>query len=180
MSRVGNRIISITDGVKVSVDGNNIVTINGPKGELKKEFSSLIKIKIEGNEIKTERSDENKQTKMLHGTTNSLISNMIVGVTKGFEKVLEIIGIGYNVKLIGQDNLQFSLGLSHKVDMKIPLNLKAEIVSPTELKISGIDNQKVGEFAAKIKALRKPEPYGGKGIRYKGEYIIRKAGKTSK
>ncbi len=178
MSRVGKRIITLAEGVTLNVDANK-VTVKGPKGELVKEFSPLISVKVEGTEVTTERANEERQTKMLHGTTNSLIQGMVTGVTEGFEKTLEIIGVGYNVVAKGTA-LQFSLGLSHKIDLEVPAHLKAEVVSPTELKISGIDKQQVGEFAAKIKAYRKPEPYGGKGIRYKGEYIIRKAGKAAK
>ncbi len=178
MSRVGKRIITLAEGVTVNVDATK-VTVKGPKGELVKEFSPLISVKVEGTELTTERANEERKTKMLHGTTNSLIQGMVTGVTEGFEKSLEIIGVGYNVVAKG-NGLQFSLGLSHKVDLDVPAHLKAEVVSPTELKISGIDKQQVGEFAAKIKAFRKPEPYGGKGIRYKGEYIIRKAGKAAK
>ncbi len=179
MSRVGKRIISLVEGTTVSVDGTR-VTVKGPKGELVKEFSPLISVKVEGLEVTTERANDNRQTKMLHGTTNSLIQGMVTGVTEGFEKSLEIIGVGYNVVAKGDKALQFSLGLSHKVDLEVPAHLTAEVISNTELKISGIDKQQVGEFAAKIKAFRKPEPYGGKGIRYKGEYIIRKAGKAAK
>jgi large subunit ribosomal protein L6 len=178
MSRVGNRTISLAEGTTVNVNGN-IVTVKGPKGELVKEFNPLITVKVEGAEVTTTRANEQKQTKMIHGTTNSLIQGMVTGVTEGFIKELEIIGVGYNVKQQG-NGLEFSLGLSHKVNLDVPEHLSAEVVTPTELKISGIDKQQVGEFAAKIKAFRKPEPYGGKGIRYKGEYIIRKAGKASK
>ncbi len=178
MSRVGKRVITLKEGSSISVDGN-IVTVKGHKGELTKEFSKLISVKVEGLEVTTERANEERQTKMLHGTTNSIISGMVKGVEEGFEKTLEIIGVGYNVKLQG-NTLEFSLGLSHKVHLEVPSHLQAEVISPTELKISGIDKQQVGEFAAKIKAFRKPEPYGGKGIRYKGEYIIRKAGKAAK
>ncbi len=178
MSRVGKRTITLKEGSSISVNGK-IVTVKGPKGELTKEFSSLISVIVEGLEVKTERANEQRQTKMLHGTTNSIIQGMVEGVENGFEKSLEIIGVGYNVKPKGEA-LEFSLGLSHKVNLEVPKHLKAEIISPTELKISGIDKQQVGEFAAKIKAFRKPEPYGGKGIRYKGEHIIRKAGKAAK
>lgn len=178
MSRVGKRIISLAEGTTVSVSGKT-VTVKGAKGELVKEFSSLITVSVEGAEVTTSRANEERQTKMLHGTTNSLIQGMVDGVEKGFEKTLEIIGVGYNVKLQGK-TLEFSLGLSHKVHLDVPEHLQAEVISPTELKISGIDKQQVGEFAAKIKRFRKPEPYGGKGIRYKGEYIIRKAGKAAK
>ena len=179
MSRVGRRIITIPAGVTVEVNGN-ITTVKGPKGELTKEFSPLITVKVEDAEIKVTRANEVKTTRMLHGTTNSLIQGMIEGVNGGFDKTLEIIGVGYNVKMEGSDKLIFSLGLSHKIELLIPEHLKAEVIKPTELKISGIDKQQVGEFAAKIKAFRKPEPYGGKGIKYQGEYIIRKAGKAAK
>jgi len=178
MSRVGKRIITLPAGVTVESNGN-VFTVKGPKGELTKEFSPLISVNVNGSEVTTERSNEIKTTRMLHGTTNSLIQGMVTGVSEGFEKTLEIIGVGYNVKMEG-NTLVFSLGLSHKVNLDVPAHLTAEVVSATELKISGIDKQQVGEFAAKIKAYRKPEPYGGKGIRYKGEHIIRKAGKAAK
>ena len=179
MSRVGNRIITLPEGVNVTVENNNVVTVKGPKGELQKQFSNLITIQVKENKLSVSRKNEDRKTKMLHGTTNSLIGGMVEGVTKGFEKNLEIIGVGYKVELKGT-KLVFSLGLSHKVEKEIPADLEAKVVSPTELKISGIDKQRVGEFSAQIKAHRKPEPYGGKGIRYKGEYIIRKAGKAAK
>ncbi len=178
MSRVGKRTITLLEGVSLTTNGTQ-VTVKGPKGELVKDFSPLISVNVEGTEVTTERANDDRQTKMLHGTTNSLIQGMVTGVAEGFEKSLEIIGVGYNVVAKG-NALQFSLGLSHKIDLDVPAHLKAEVVSPTELKISGIDKQQVGEFAAKIKAFRKPEPYGGKGIRYKGEFIIRKAGKAAK
>ena len=179
MSRVGKRIITLPEGVLVTVNDKNVTTVKGPKGELTKEFSKLVVIKIEDAKLSVTRINEDRRTKMLHGTTNSLIQGMVLGVTEGFEKTLEIIGVGYKVELKGT-KLIFSLGLSHKVELELPEDLKAEVVTPTELKISGIDKQKVGEYAAKIKAYRKPEPYGGKGIRYKGEHIIRKAGKAAK
>ena len=178
MSRVGRRIITLPEGVTI-VQDKNIVTIKGPKGELTKEFSKSITVKENDGKITTERSNDNRQTKMIHGTTNSLIQGMVSGVKDGFSKELEIIGVGYNVKLQGT-KLIFSLGLSHKIELEIPEHLKIEVVTATELKISGIDKQQVGEFAAKIKSYRKPEPYGGKGIRYKGEHIIRKVGKAAK
>lgn len=178
MSRVGKRVITLGADTTCTVNGTT-VTVKGPKGELVKDFSKLITVKVEGNEVTTERANEIKQTKMLHGTTNSLIQGMVTGVEEGFYKELEIKGVGYNVKQAGS-GLEFSLGFSHKINLDIPEGITAEVVSPTELKISGIDKQLVGEFAAKIKAYKKPEPYGGKGIMYKGEHIIRKAGKTAK
>ncbi len=178
MSRVGKRIIDIPEGVTVTID-NTKVTVKGPKGELENTFSPLITVNQADGKVTTTRENDIKETRMLHGTTNSLIQGMVTGVTEGFVKELEIKGVGYNVKQQGT-KLIFSLGLSHKVEVEVPSHLQAEVISPTELKISGIDKQQVGEFAAKIKAYRKPEPYGGKGIRYKGEYIRRKAGKAAK
>lgn len=178
MSRVGKRTITIAEGTSVTVNGT-IVTVKGTKGELVKEFSKFITVNVKGDKITTERANDIRTIRMLHGTTNSLIQGMVTGVEEGFFKELEIIGVGYNVKLQGA-TLEFALGLSHKVFLEIPKHLQAEVTSPTSLKISGIDKQQVGEYAAKIKAYRKPEPYGGKGIRYKGEHIIRKAGKTAK
>lgn len=178
MSRVGSRVLILTEGTTITIK-ENFVTVKGIKGELVKEFSPLVTVTVEGNEVKVSRVNDDRKTKMLHGTTNSLIQGMIEGVEKGFEKTLQTIGVGYNVKQQGT-GLEFSLGLSHKVKIEVPAHLKVEIISPIELKISGIDKQQVGEFAAKIKAYRKPEPYGGKGIRYKDEYIIRKAGKAAK
>ena len=177
MSRVGKRILKIPEQVNVTLN-QNVLTVKGPKGELNRSFSSLIEIKIEENTIKTIRKNEQKQTIMLHGTTNSLINSMLIGVTEGFKKELEIKGVGYNV-ILKDSTLTFSLGLSHKVILEVPTELKVEAPKPTELIISGIDKQFVGQFAAKIKAFKKPEPYGGKGIKYKDEVIIRKAGKAA-
>jgi large subunit ribosomal protein L6 len=178
MSRVGKRIIILPEGVQVAVAGNT-VTVKGPKGELSKDFFDTIKVNVTDNELTTERLNENKQTVMIHGTTNSLIQGMVTGVSEGFKKDLLIKGVGYNVVLQG-NKLVFSLGKSHKDEKEIPEGLKAEVTSPTEFTISGIDKQQVGEFAAVCKHLRKPEPYGGKGIMYKGEHIRRKAGKVAK
>ena len=179
MSRVGKRLISVPENAEINIK-NNLISIKGPLGELNRQFSSDFKFSIEEKKFKVEPASTNvtRQINMMYGTVNSLIQGMIIGVTEGFIKELEIIGVGYNVKL--NDNvLTFSLGYSHKIDMPIPEGLKAEITK-NELKISGIDKQLVGQFSAQIKKLRKPEPYGGKGIRYKGEKIIRKAGKSSK
>lgn len=177
MSRVGKRTIIIPENVNYD-NINNKVTIKGPLGTLEKSFSPLINIKKEENKLFLTRKNDDKTTKMLHGTTNSLITQMIDGVTKGFKKDLLIKGVGYNVKLV-ENVLIFSLGYSHKIELPIPESLKVEVSKPTVLSVSGIDKQIVGEFAAKIKSLKKPEPYGGKGIMYKDEKIIRKAGKSS-
>lgn len=177
MSRVGLRKITIPTGVHITINGHN-VTVKGPMGELHKSFSHLIDISQVENHIVVTRQNEERQTKMLHGTTNSLIQGMVEGVSKGFTKSLEIVGVGYNVKAKGKD-LEFSLGFAHKVIHHVPAGIKAEIISPTELKISGIDKQLVGLQASIIKKYKKPEPYGGKGIKYKGEHIRRKAGKAA-
>jgi large subunit ribosomal protein L6 len=177
MSKVGKRIITIPEGVEATLTGNTL-KVKGPKGELEKTFLDNVKINISENEITVDRINEEKFSKMIHGTTNSIIQGMVTGVKDGYTRTLEIIGVGYGVELKG-DTLVFSLGLSHKPEIKVPSHLQAEVVSKTELKISGIDKQQVGEFAATIKRLRKPEPYGGKGIRYQGEYIRRKVGKAA-
>ncbi len=177
MSRVGKRVIVIPNDVEVKVD-KNFVSVKGPLGELSREFSPLISIELDNNNLKTNRKSEDRKIKMLHGTTNSLIQGMIEGVKKGFKKELEINGVGYNVIL--KDNvLTFSLGFSHKINLEVPSYLKVEVPKPNQLIISGIDKQKVGQFASKIRLFKKPEPYGGKGIKYKDETIIRKAGKAT-
>ena len=177
MSKVGKRIITIPEGVEVTLSGNTL-KVKGPLGELEKTFLPNVKINVKDNEITVDRINEEKFSKQIHGTTNALIQGMVTGVKEGFERILEINGVGYGVELKG-DALVFSLGLSHKPEIKVPSHIKAEVLSKTELKVSGIDKQQVGEFAATIKRLRKPEPYGGKGIRYKGEYIRRKVGKAA-
>jgi large subunit ribosomal protein L6 len=177
MSKVGKRIITIPEGVEVTLSGNTL-KVKGPKGELEKTFLPNVTINVKENEITVDRINEEKFSKQIHGTTNALIQGMVTGVKEGYTRTLEIIGVGYGVELKG-DTLVFSLGLSHKPEIKVPSHLQAEVVSKTELKISGIDKQQVGEFAATIKRLRKPEPYGGKGIRYQGEYIRRKVGKAA-
>ncbi len=175
MSRVGNRTLSLPENVTVTTEGN-IVTVKGPKGELSTEINKNITVKVEENEVKVERkSDEYKN---FHGTANANINNMIIGVTKGFEKQLEIIGVGYRFAVKGNE-LEVKAGYSHPVNVKVPAGLTIECPSTTELTIKGIDKRLVGEFAANIRKIRKPEPYKGKGIRYKDEHIIRKVGKKA-
>ncbi len=179
MSRVGKRLLNIPEGVEVNIDKGTI-TVKGKLGELSRAFGNDFEITVEENQVKVEpKVAITKQIKMMHGTINSLINGMLIGVDEGYKKELEIIGVGYNVKMNG-NVLTFSLGYSHKIDKEIPEGLKAEVIKNNELIITGFDKQLVGQFAAQIKKLRKPEPYGGKGIRYKGEHIIRKAGKSSK
>lgn len=175
MSRIGKRIIAIPEGVTITEE-NNVVVVKGPKGELKQEMLKDISMKQENNEITLER--KNDAAKAMHGTMNSLISNMIIGVTKGYEKSLEIVGVGYRFNVQGK-KLVINAGYSHPVELEIPEGLKVEAVSNTEIKVSGIDKVLVGEFAANIRKVRKPEPYKGKGIRYKDEHIIRKEGKKA-
>lgn len=175
MSRVGNRILSLPENVTVTTDGN-IVTVKGPKGELSTEINKNITVNVEGNEVKIERkSDEYKN---FHGTANANINNMIIGVTQGFEKKLESVGVGYRFQLKGNE-LEVKAGYSHPVIVKVPAGITLESPSNTELTVKGIDKQLVGEFAANVRKIRKPEPYKGKGIRYKDEHIIRKVGKKA-
>ena len=175
MSRIGNRIITVPAGVTVELN-NNIVTVKGPKGELTQPMLKDITMKQEENQIVLERKNEN--AKAMHGTMNALISNMIKGVTEGYAKTLEIIGVGYRFNVQGQ-KLTVSAGYSHPVEMMIPEGLTVEANGNTEITVKGIEKVLVGEFAAKIREVRQPEPYKGKGIRYKNEHIVRKEGKKA-
>ena len=177
MSRIGNRKLVIPAGVTVTIDGNT-VTVKGPKGELTNKFNKLIKIEQVDNEIICSRDNDAIFTKSIHGTTNSLIENMIIGVSKGYTKELEAVGVGYRFAVAG-NKITVTAGYSHPVIVEVPAGLSVESKVNTELTISGIDKQKVSEFAANIRKIRKPEPYKGKGIRYKGEYIRRKEGKKA-
>ncbi len=177
MSRIGNRKLVIPDGVTATVDGQNIA-VKGPKGELNLTFSELISVKVVDNTIECTRANETKEAKSLHGTTNSLIENMITGVSKGFEKGLEINGVGYRFNVSG-NKLTVTAGFSHPVVIEVPSGLTVEQVSNTEITVKGIDKQRVSEFAANIRKWRKPEPYKGKGIRYKDEKVRRKEGKKA-
>ena len=175
MSRIGNRKIEVPEGVIVKVE-NDIVTVTGPKGSLSQKMLKGISLEQEGNTITLTRV--NDAAKAMHGTMNALISNMITGVTKGYEKALEIIGVGYRFNVQGK-KLTINAGYSHPVEMEVPEGLTVESVSNTEITVKGIDKVLVGEFAANIRKVRKPEPYKGKGIRYKDEHIIRKEGKKA-
>ena len=177
MSRIGNRILSIPEGVSTSLN-DNVLTVKGPKGELTLNIDSNVKVEINESEIKVTRNSEIKKAKQMHGTTNALISNMLTGVKDGYEKQLEIVGVGYRFNLKGKQ-LEVNAGYSHKVNLEIPEGLTVELVSTTEITVKGIDKEAVGKFAAEIREVRKPEPYKGKGIRYKGEHIRRKEGKKA-
>lgn len=175
MSRIGRLPVPIPDGVNVTIDGNTIV-VKGPKGGLSTEFHKYISVKVENNEIIVTRSSDNKFHKSLHGLTRSLISNMVTGVTNGYEKALELSGVGYRAAKQG-NKLVLTVGYSHPVEIVPSDGIEIEVPNATNIIIRGIDKQAVGQLAAKIRAVRPPEPYGGKGIKYKGEQIRRKAGK---
>ena len=177
MSRIGERKISIPDGVTVSVNGN-VVDVKGPKGELNYEFSKLVSVLVEDGVVLTKQIKPSQEANMMQGTTNSLISNMITGVSKGYDKGLEAVGVGYRFQVSG-NKITINAGYSHPVVMEAPVGLSVTSESNTEITIHGIDKQKVSEFAANVRKVREPEPYKGKGIRYKGEQVRRKEGKKA-
>ncbi len=179
MSRIGNKAISIPAGVTVTVADGNKVTVKGPKGELTASFNSDLEIKVEASQAEVKRPNDTKVMKALHGTTRALLHNMIVGVSEGFVKKIEIVGVGYRAALNGK-TLTLSAGYSHPVELQIPEGLKVELPKNTSIVISGCDKQLVGQFAAWVRETRKPEPYKGKGFKYEGEHIRRKEGKTAK
>lgn len=177
MSRIGNRVLTIPAGVTVNVD-NNVITVKGPKGELNYTIDSSITVNVDGDKLTVTRANETKFVKSIHGTTNALIANMLEGVSKGFEKGLEATGVGYKFNVAGK-KVTVSAGYSHPVEVEVPADLTVEGISNTEIVVKGIDKQKVSEFAANVRKIREPEPYKGKGIHYKGEYIRRKEGKKA-
>ncbi|BDV02623.1 MAG: 50S ribosomal protein L6 [Candidatus Hepatoplasma vulgare] len=177
MSRIGKRILQIPEGINVEFK-DKILKVSGPLGELTQVISPKVELIISDGKIEVKRNGNERALKMIHGTMNSLINNMLIGVGKGYSKELLISGVGYNV-IMNENKLTFSLGFSHKIILEIPKTLKIELKKPTHIKIDGFDKQLVGQFASKIRLLKKPEPYGGKGIRYIDEKIIRKSGKAS-
>lgn len=178
MSRIGRKPITIPAGVNVTVDGNNI-TVAGPKGTLHSTFHKKMAVAVEGEHVVVSRPDDENDSKALHGLTRTLISNMVTGVAHGFTKDLEVLGVGYRVAKQGT-NLVMNLGYSHQIIVPEVDGIKIECPDANKIKVIGIDKQKVGQFAAEIREKRPPEPYKGKGIRYVGEYVIRKEGKTGK
>ena len=176
MSRIGNRVLTIPEGVNITLE-NDTVTVKGPKGSLDFPISKSVIVKIDGNALTVEKTD-NADSNVMQGTTNAIINNMIEGVSKGFEKGLEIIGVGYRFQVQG-NVLTVNAGYSHPVKITVPEGLRVEAVSNTEIVVKGINKELVGEFAANIRKVRKPEPYKGKGIRYKGEVVRRKEGKKA-
>ncbi len=179
MSRIGNKVINLPAGVTVNVSEGNFVTVKGPKGELSFQFNNELTISVEPTQVVVKRPNDEKTIKMMHGTTRAVLSNMIVGVSEGFKKQLDIIGVGYRAALQGR-KLVVSAGYSNNVELDIPEGLTVELPKNTIVIISGYDKSAVGQFAANIRAIRKPEPYLGKGIRYSDEVVRRKEGKTAK
>ena len=179
MSRIGKLPVKVLAGVTITVDDHNCVTVKGPKGELKQCVSPEMILEQEDGVLTVKRPSDAKQHRALHGLTRTLINNMVVGVTSGFEKHLEIVGTGYRAQMEGKD-LVLNVGYSHPVRFQKPDGIEFETPAPTKITVKGIDKQKVGQIAADIRATREPEPYKGKGIRYEGEYVRRKEGKTGK
>ena len=178
MSRIGRMPIAVPSGVDVSIDGRKL-TIKGPKGSLTRELHPDMTVVREDGTIVVRRPTEQKEHKQLHGLTRTLVSNMVVGVTTGYRKPLEITGVGYRASLVGK-KLQLNLGYSHPIEIDPPSGISFELENPTRLTVVGIDKELVGQIAARVRSTRKPEPYKGKGVRYAGERIRRKAGKAGK
>ena len=178
MSRIGYKTVTVPEGVEIKKDGN-VVTVKGPKGELTRELSELITMNIDGNEVTFDRPSDDYKTRALHGTTRANFNNMVVGVTEGFKKNLELRGVGYRAQMKGK-TLILNVGYSNPVEIAEEEGITVEVPSNTEITVSGIDKELVGDAAARIRATRAPEPYKGKGIRYVGEYVAHKEGKTGK
>ena len=178
MSRIGNKVINLPAGVEVT-NNDNVVTVKGPKGELTREFNKNIEIKVEGTEVSLHRPNDSKEMKTIHGTTRANLNNMVVGVSEGFKKELEMRGVGYRAQLQG-NKLVLSVGKSHPDEVVAPEGISFELPQPTQIVVNGINKEVVGQTAAYIRSLRAPEPYKGKGIKYADEVIRRKEGKTGK
>lgn len=176
MSRIGNSPISLPSGVEVKVNGDTVV-VKGPKGSLTQAVNSAITVVVDDGTVSVSRRDDERQNRALHGLTRALINNMVIGVSEGYTKELTAVGVGYRASLKG-DTLELLVGFSHPVNIKTPEGITLEVPEPTKIIVSGIDKQKVGQVAANIRAVRPPEPYKGKGIRYVDEHVRRKAGKA--
>ena len=179
MSRIGQAPITVPSGVDVTIDGQNI-TVKGPKGTLTRTIAPTITITKEEGALSVTRPDDDRENRALHGLTRSLVNNMVVGVTDGFKKTLEIVGVGYRAEAQGPNAIRLALGFSHPVNVKAPEGVTFEVPAATQVVVSGIDKEVVGQVAADIRSIRKPEPYKGKGVRYQGERVLRKAGKAGK
>jgi large subunit ribosomal protein L6 len=178
MSRVGKMPVTIPSGVDVKIDGNH-VTVKGPKGELARQFHERVDISLESGVAEVTRQDDSREARALHGLSRALLANMVEGVAEGYKKELEIVGVGYRAALKGRD-LEMQLGFSHPVSVTAPDGITFEVPEQTKVVVSGIDKELVGQVAANIRKIRPPEPYKGKGIRYSGEYVRRKAGKAGR
>ena len=179
MSRIGKLPVKIEAGVTITVDDSNVVTVKGPKGTLSQQMHPDMQIEQDNGVLTVKRPSDDKAHRALHGLTRSLIHNMVVGVTAGFEKKLEIVGTGYRAQLQGK-NLVLNMGFSHPVEFQPPEGISFEVPAPNKFSVKGIDKQAVGQVAANVREVRPPEPYKGKGIRYEGEFVIRKEGKAGK
>ena len=182
MSRIGKLPIPVPSGVDIQIEGTqkSTVTVKGPKGTLSHTVAAPITVERNDGVVDVKRPDDERESKALHGLTRTLINNMVVGVTEGYEKKLEIVGVGYRVLSKGPTKLEFQLGYSHSIEFDAPEGITFNVEGPTKLGVAGIDKQLVGEVAANIRKLRKPEPYKGKGVRYAGEHVRRKVGKAGK
>jgi large subunit ribosomal protein L6 len=179
MSRVGKAPITVPSGVDITITGTQI-TVKGPKGTLTQDLPGDITVRQDGDTLLVERPDDTRTNRSLHGLVRALVANMVEGVTNEFTKSLEIIGVGYRATAKGQDALELALGYSHSIQYQAPEGVTFEVPSPTSILVRGIDKQQVGQVAAEIRQFRKPEPYKGKGVRYVGEHVVRKAGKAGK
>jgi large subunit ribosomal protein L6 len=179
MSRIGQAPITIPSGVDVTISGQTI-TVKGPKGTLTRDVAPSITITQADGVLTVARPDDQRENRALHGLTRSLVNNMVVGVTDGFRKALEIVGVGYRAEAQGPDAIRLALGFSHPVNVKAPQGVTFEVPAATQVVVNGIDKEVVGQVAADIRSIRKPEPYKGKGVRYQGERVLRKAGKAGK
>jgi large subunit ribosomal protein L6 len=179
MSRVGQQPIPIPSGVEVAVEGAR-VRVKGPKGELEHEAPPTIAIALDGDDLVVTRPDDERENRALHGLTRSLVANMVQGVSEGYARELEIVGVGYRAAAQGPSKLELQLGFSHSVQFEAPDGITFEVPQPTRITVRGCDKQLVGQVAANIRKIRKPEPYKGKGVRYLGEHVAKKAGKTGK
>ena len=179
MSRIGQAPITIPSGVDVTISGRDI-TVKGPRGELSRRLPPDISVRQDDGQLLVSRPDDEREHRALHGLTRSLVNNMVVGVTDGFRKQLEIVGVGYRAEAQGPDAIRLALGFSHPVNVRAPEGISFEVPVPTQIVVSGIDKEVVGQVAANIRSIRKPEPYKGKGVKYAGERILRKAGKAGK
>lgn len=177
MSRIGNEPVTIPESVQIRQEGGDVV-VTGPNGELRSHVNPAVSLEIDEAQVRVSRGSEERAHKALHGLTRALIANMVTGVTEGFRRELEIVGVGYRVQARGSDALNLQVGYSHSVDVTAPEGVEFEVPSATQIVVKGADKQKVGQAAADIRAVRPPEPYKGKGIRYRGEQLRRKAGKA--